>query len=278
MKRIILIPVLILSGVCLLSGCKSKEHNKIDLSSIHTSAAPTKETVRETMASTIEPTTVAETTSTSKESEASAVNIASGIKTYTADSISIQYPVVSNMTDTAKQASVNDLLKTNATSVTKQFDSLSSELSNLSIKCKVLSIDRSRMTAVYTGSYTMHGGAYPNQIFHTNTVDLKEAKSLGFNDFSDAYTMAGYVMSEDCQFYNVSDSLKEELLAYRATQSLDFYTKLFNSADFPLEGDGETFVFPESFSYTHQGTLYFSIPVPHTLGDFAIVSYNMDGK
>ena len=34
----------------------------------------------------------------------------------------------------------------------------------------------------------------------------------------------------------------------------------------------------ESFSYTHEGVLYFSIPVPHALGDYAIVTFNMDGK
>lgn len=276
MKRIFLIPVLALSGICLLNGCKAKESNKIDLTSTHTTAAPTTAPPKETMASTLEPTSAPETTEANLESGA-AVNISTELKTYTADHISIQYPVISNMSDSAKQSSVNELLKTNATSIIKMFD-LTDATVQISIKCNVISIDRNRMTASYTGSYTMQSGAYPTQIFYTNTVDLKEVKSLGLNDFTDAYTMAGYVMSEDCKFYNASASLEKELLDYRATQSIESYTALLSSADFPLKQDGDTFVFPESFSYTHQGTLYFSIPVPHALGDYALLSINMDGK
>ena len=104
-----------------------------------------------------------------------------------------------------------------------------------------------------------------------------EIRSLGFNDYSDAYTMAGYVMSEDVEFFGADPLLTEELLKYRADQSLEYFTALFNQADFPLDPDGDA-AFPESFSYTGGSMLYFSIPVPHALGDYALIQFPLDGK
>lgn len=276
MKHSVIIPILLISTICLTTGCKSKKYNEVDLSSTHTTAATT-EAIKETLAPTIEPTTEEPTTAASPK-EGTTVNVSAKVETYKSEGDSkftIQYPVVSNMADASKQTAVNQLLKTNATAIEAHLKKLDSKVT-ADIKCKVVSVDRRRLTAVYTGSYTTDGGAYPISMFYTNTIDLSEAKSLGFNDYADGYTMAGYVMSNDCEFYNVSGDLKQALLDYRATQSLEFYTELFNAADFPL--DGASTAFPESFSYVDQSILYFSIPVPHALGDYALIKFPLDGK
>lgn len=270
MKRSALIPVLILSGVCMISGCKAKNREKIDLSSLHTTAAT--EASKETLAATIAPTTEPETTAPP------AVNVTAAIETYestSADKRTIQYPVVSNMSDPVLQESVNKLLKENATIFETYLEAFDTNVT-AEIKCKVVSIDRKRLTAVYTGSYLVNQAPHPTNVFYTNTVDLTEAKSLGFDDYSDSYTMAGYVMSDDCEFSDASGDLKQELLNYRATQSLETYHELFRRADFPLEEGAATF--PESFSYVDQSILYFSIPVPHALGDYALIQFKLDGK
>ncbi|MEG2350907.1 MAG: hypothetical protein RSB57_10425 [Hungatella sp.] len=272
MKRSVLISVLILSGTCMLYGCKTKTHDKIDLSSIHTSAAQKLPT--ETMSPSTEATTTVPETSSIGSDPAATSKLTTTLETYTADQISIQYPVVSNLADTAKQTAVNELLKKNALSFCDQFLTMNVNV-NVSVLCEVTSLDQKRMTAVYTGAYTVTGGAYPVNVFYSNTVDLTQAKNLGFHDYSDAYTMAGYVMSADCKFYEVSSELEKALLDYRATQSLDFYTKLLEAADFSAANKTD---FPESFSYVKQGVLYFSIPVPHALGDYALVYYSLDGK
>ena len=36
--------------------------------------------------------------------------------------------------------------------------------------------------------------------------------------------------------------------------------------------------FPESFCYSHEVFLYFSIPYPHALEDYAIITFTLDGK
>lgn len=264
MKRTVLITMLALSSVCIISGCKAKRE-KIDLTTIHTTAAA--EAPKETLA----PETSKAPEETTAKIPDSSSNVTADIATDTADGHSIQYPVVSNMSDVQKQDAVNELLHKNALALTKTLEKDAS----LSVTCEVIAVDRKRITAVYTGSLTVPGGAHPTSVFYTNTVDLEEGKDLGFDDYADAYTMAGYVMSGDCQFAADSQDLEEALLAYRETQSLEYFTELLEQADFPLE---KTDIFPESFSYTDKGVLYFSIPVPHALGDYAIVEFNMDGK
>ena len=257
MKHNYILPMVLLTASMTVCGCTGR-HEEMDLSGIHTSAA------RETMASstvaaTAAPTTAPETEKAPENSGAAAANVSAKVETYKdteKGSISIQYPVVSNLSDQKIQEQVNELLLTNATSIV---DAMAAEDPvTLDITCKVVAVDRSRLTAVYKGTCQVQGGPYPTNVFYTNTVDLKQAKSLGFNDYSDAYTMAGYVMSDDVEFYQQ-------------------YTQMFEQADFPL-GTSEEMSFPESFSYTHEGVLYFSIPVPHALGDYAIVTFNMDGK
>lgn len=272
MKRVLIFSFVFILAVASLAGCKTKSRDKIDLSGIHTTAAVT-EAPKETMApATTAAETTEEATTAAQTTAAAVIRISTKIETYKTDLVSIQYPSVSNMSDAGKQAVVNEALKANATS----FEATLPTGSSVNLKCKVVSADRKRICAVYTGTYTAPEAAYPVNVFFTNTIDLTSGKSLGFNDFSDGYTMAGYVMSQDCEFYNVSPEMKQALLDYRATQSLEIYTDLFNHADFPIKTTDETF--PGSFSYTNQGILYFSIPVPHALGDYAIVKYGLDGK
>lgn len=274
MKPTYILPLLVISSSVMIFGC-TKKHEEVDLSGIHTSAA-----VKETMAPTTAApeTTTAAPTETSQESGGSAVNVSAKIETFqdtSRGSVSIQYPVVSNLSDAKTQEAVNQLLLTNATAIT---DSVAEdETVTIDVTCKVVSVDRSRLTSVYKGTMQVQGSPYPTNVFYTNTIDLKQAKSLGFNDYSDAYTMAGYVMSDDVTFYQSTADLNQALLDHRATMSVEQYTQLFDQADFPLSSTEDGF-FPESFSYTHEGVLYFSIPVPHALGDYAIVTFNIDGK
>ena len=86
--------------------------------------------------------------------------------------------------------------------------------------------------------------------------------------------MAGYVMSDDCQFQGLTAEQEQAVKEYKAEQSVSAYQKIFQNADFPLKGDS----FPESFSYEVRGEIYLSIPVPHALGDYAIVVFTPETK
>lgn len=242
---------------------------KADLSTIHTEAAA--ESLAESLPAETQPPT--ETVSPT-ESSAAAASVTADIETYTSGKVSIQYPVVDKMPDADKQAKVNALLKSNALSVIKA-NGLDDTQDSLSVKCKIVSLDHKRLTAVYTGSLTGNGAAHPVNLFYTNTVNLPQVQNMGLEDFTDAYTMAGYVLSGDVKFSGISSDVESGVLEYRSTLDLSALTAIFDGADFPLDSDTK---WPESFSYEKQGTIYFSMPVPHALGDYVIVSFDPPTK
>ena len=107
------------------------------------------------------------------------------------------------MDDTSKKDKINELLKANALSFIKAND-IDEANDTLDIKCKVISVDRKRLTATYTGTLSAKGAAHPVNLFYSNTVNLLQAQNLGLDDFTDAYTMAGYVLSDDVKFSGIS--------------------------------------------------------------------------
>ena len=262
---------LVLAGVIFAVACSSSETpDKIDLSTIHTTAAETMapETSSSPEESSSQP---AETSSAEADNQA----ISFHLETYTeGETISIQYPVLSGMNNEDAQGSVNQLLKDNALAILKAWDTESGGCT-IQIQCQVPSISQKRITAVYTGYASQEAAAHPVNQFYTNTVDLVSCKDMGFSDFTDPYTMAGYVLSDDVQFEGVSQENLEALLEERKTMDIDYYTDIFEHADFPF--DAETF-WPSSFSYEKQGVIYFSIPVSHVLGDYAIVQFTPETK
>ena len=119
------------------------------------------------------------------------------------------------------------------------------------------------------------GAAHPVNLFYSNTVNLPQVQDLGFEDFTDAYTMAGYVLSDDVKFSGISADVEAAVLEYRSSLDIDTLTAVFDGADFPLSSGT---AWPESFSYEKQGTIFFSMPVPHALGDYVIVSFDPSTK
>ena len=278
-----------MTGMLAMTGCKSKDHGKIDLTSLHTTAA--EETMESTTAGGAETESTVETEGpasseasenkgggtaageTSGKGSSSAQSIATKLETYKSGKVSIEYPVISNMKDSALQTKVNELVKSNATAIVKAYE-MDEASDTADIKCKVVSSDRKRVSLVYTGSVSGKDSAHPTGVFYTNTIDLDTGKDLGFSDFADPYTMAGYLLSDDVEFADLSADDQANVKEVIRGESIEYYTDLFKNADFPLSGTA----FPESFSYEKQGVLYFSVPVNHALGDYVVVKYATQTK
>lgn len=277
MKRKILITALSFCCVLSLFGCSKK---KTDLTSTHTTAA------KETMASTAAPTeaiqietTAPKGTAAPKESE-SIPSVSSSIETYKEGNISIEYPSVHHLTNASIQEKVNQLLKDHALEFIKAYEADAAK-DSLSIECEVIAADRKKITAVYQGTYKAEGAAYPSNIFYTNTIDTALGEDMELTDYADPYTLAGYILSEDCRFVEKDPELLKELMALRSHTSIEEYTEMFRLADFPYKEDADNkdaVSFPVIFSYEDQGTIYVALPVPHALGDYALVEYCPETK
>ena len=269
-----------LTAACLISGC-GKKNEKIDLTSTHTTAAETmapETTQKETTAAetiTLEPAIDhaangnAGTSASGNGSASSASQIKTTLATYTNGKISLQYPVIENLDNAS---SINELIKKNALSIIDAYD-IDEKKDTLSIQCKVISADRSRITLTYTGTLSVGGGAHPSNIFYTNTIDTRNGSNLDLPYLTDPKTLAEYVLSDDCVYQNSSPELKAAMKNVNADRNQAYYTELFQNADFPFTGN-----FPESFSYEYEGDVYVSIPVPHAAGDYIIAIYTPENK
>lgn len=262
-----------------LSGCKSRE--KIDLTGIHTQAETTV-SGKETMASQDAAKTTeaaAEPKDTKKESETKkgtdsslALSVRSKIATEKNGKVSIEYPILSNLKDKNSEETVNALIKDAATRILTDYE-VDSAMDTVSVTCNVISLDRSKAVLTFEGSLMKNGASYPVNVFYACTVDLNKEVLLGLSDYADPYTMAGYILSDDCVLEKPSDS--KEALEYLKTQDINTLWGILKEADFTSEAGGR---FPESFSYENQGNIYISLPVTHALGDYVIVRFTPDTK
>jgi hypothetical protein len=280
MKRNTVIPALFIICALILSGCGQKNYVKTDLPG--TSAAAD----GESMSSAVEvpePVKIENPDNQAQQKETdnstSASGITAALHTYKEGNVSIQYPAISGLEDGAMEEKINSLLKSNALEILKAY-SVNTEKDSLSITAKVNSVDRKRITAIYTGLISGDGAAHPVNVFFTNTVDISQAKNIRLKDYADPNVLAEYIRSDNCQFYNTSPELTEALIPFLAETSQETYAKMFKQGDFPMESvsSDSTPAFPESFSYEDHGTIIISIPVPHSLGDFALIKYTPETK
>lgn len=270
-KKYCIMAALLIMAACSLAGCKNKE--KEDLTGIH-STEETLETVRETMAETTAAAlteTEAETTAAGS-SASTALNVRSKIATEKNGKVTVEYPILSNLRDEKTTETVNSLIKENALRVVTA-NGLDPEKDNVTVECNIVSLDRSKAVMTFRGSMKADGAAYPVSLFYTMTVDLSKGTLLGLSDYADSYTMAGYMISDDCVITEASD--KSAAKEYLCQQDLDTLWQTLKKADFT---SADPDIFPESFSYVNNGVIYMSVPVPHALGDYILVEFHPEAK
>lgn len=264
------------------SGCRSRE--KIDLDTLHTSEAETMASTETSGGDKEKETEKAEEKETEKEAgketgetqkgadSSSALSVRSKIATEKQGKTSIEYAVLSNLRDPKMEETVNALIKEKALQILTDYQ-IDPAADTLTVKCTVLSLDKNKAVLTYEGSLMVNGAAHPSDLFYTTTVDLNKGTLLGLSDYADAYTMAGYILSDDCVLKKPADA--KEALEYLKSQDLNAMWDILKQCDFTAEN---TEGFPQSFSYENQGIIYMAVPVPHALGDYVIISYTPDTK
>ena len=221
-KELYILAAAMLLALSSLSGCKKRE--AVDLTGIHETEGETMEATNAAGEESDEE-NPAETLEESKEgnaqdgegsgessgsSSAQVLSVRSQIATETNGKVSIEYPILSNLRDSSKTDAVNELIKTQATRILNDYE-LDPETDTVAVTCNILSLDRSRAVFTYEGSMMAEGAAHPQALFYTTTVDLDLGTLVGFSDYADAQTMAGYILSDECRLYYPSAS--EEVLA-----------------------------------------------------------------
>lgn len=263
MRKHMIPVVLILCLMLAAAGCKKKE--KVDLSDV-TTQAPEQTTQAQTK-ETKETETAGETTAAPKGAYAQET-------TYLHKNLGIKYPQIVNMEDSDRQTAVNDQIKEDVMAVIEA-NGLDTEKDSLNLTYKVSALDRDKIVIFYEGSFEKDGAADPTALFLTDTISLKTGKHTRLSDYVDGKTLSS-LLTADGEYQVVGDDedLKKEVRKYLASQKASDLEKIFNNADFGGAGKD----FPKSFSYERQGVIYFTVPVSHALGDYALLSYTPETK
>ncbi|WP_424142191.1 hypothetical protein [Stomatobaculum longum] len=278
-RRVGLFCAAALAAALAVTGCGKKSGSKVVETSAENRAAETAASVAATSGSAESSSAAAGSSAATTEKRAL---ISAKVETYQKDNVSIGYPVVNGLTDSAQQEKLNAHLKENALS---PIEALLTDAAKdkLTVTAEVVSADADRVVVVYRGEMQRSGDAAPVKLFYTNTVAVKTLKDLGLRDAVDADSMANYALGDAFELDNAGES---EVNAYKAWVQSTGKEALQKSleeklaaSDFPLKkGENGKLQWPESFSYVKDGEIYFSISVPQDMGNVVVMKYDMVTK
>ena len=291
MKKLLLY-LTILALPVISAGCKSKDTS--DLKSIMTTEAngamsPTTTAV-EGANGAMSPTTIAPTgdskestslaetksgkTTTGDKKSSSKSSVTENAQSYSKDKSKISYPKLSGI-NSKIESSVNKAIEDNAKLALDSFTSNAGSTAEL--KYNVKNQSRNRMSIVYTG--TLKTGNESKKIIFTNNINLDTGESIGLTDFADPLTIANYILSDDVELENATNTQAAGFTEYKKNLTVDTLKALLEDADFPLIKKNDVNEgFPKLFSYESGGDIYIAIPLSHELGDYVLVKYSPSTK
>ena len=290
MKKLLLY-LTILALPVIISGCKSKDTS--DLKSIMTTEAngamsPTT-TAAEGANGAMSPTTIAPTsdskesssaetksgkTTTADKKSSSKSSVTENAQSYSKDKSKISYPKLNGI-DSKIESSVNKAIEDNAKLALDSFTSNAGSTAEL--KYNVKNQSRNRMSIVYTG--TLKTGNESKKIIFTNNINLDTGESIGLTDFADPLTIANYILSDDVELENATNTQAAGFAEYKKNLTVDTLKALLEDADFPLIKKNDVNEgFPKLFSYESGGDIFIAMPLSHELGDYVLVKYSPSTK
>lgn len=291
MKKLLLY-LTILALPVIIAGCKSKDTS--DLKSIMTTEAngamsPTTTAVGGANGA-MSPTTIAPTgdskestslaetksgkTTTGDKKSSSKSSVTENAQSYSKDKSKISYPKLSGI-NSKIESSVNKAIEDNAKLALDSFTSNAGSTAEL--KYNVKNQSRNRMSIVYTG--TLKTGNESKKIIFTNNINLDTGESIGLTDFADPLTIANYILSDDVELENATNTQAAGFAEYKKNLTVDTLKALLEDADFPLIKKNDVNEgFPKLFSYESGGDIFIAMPLSHELGDYVLVKYSPSTK
>ena len=276
MKKLLLY-LTILALPVISAGCKSKDTS--DLKSIMTTEAngamsPTT-TAAEGANGAMSPTTIAPTSdskestslaetksgkaTTAEKKSSSKSSVTENAQSYSKDKSKISYPKLNGI-DSKIESSVNKAIEDNAKLALDSFTSNAGSTAEL--KYNVKNQSRNRMSIVYTG--TLKTGNESKKIIFTNNINLDTGESIGLTDFADPLTIANYILSDDVELENATNTQAAGFTEYKKNLTVDTLKALLEDADFPLIKKNDVNEgFPKLFSYESGGDIFIAMPLSH---------------
>ncbi|KAF6579191.1 DUF4163 domain-containing protein [Paenibacillus sp. EKM212P] len=180
---------------------------------------------------------------------------------YSEHGIVIKYPQITKLKDTAKQKSLNQILKTEALEGLHDYADSNSGV-HVEIDYEIKRQSERFLSVQYTGVRYVKDAAYPSHMFYTTNLDMKQASRIKLRDlvkveksFIELIKSGKITAVQPEQQGLISDFTKDDLI------------QLLANADVTKGSPAEAEM--ESFSYLTSDSLGISIPVAHAVGDHA---------
>ncbi|MEC0235357.1 DUF4163 domain-containing protein [Paenibacillus kribbensis] len=180
---------------------------------------------------------------------------------YSENGIVIKYPQITKLEDAAKQKSLNQILKTEALKGLHEYGDSDSG-AHLEIDYEIKRQSERLLSIEYTGIRYVKKAAYPNHIFYTTNLDMKQASKLRLSDLI-KIEKPFIKLLKNGKFTAVEPEQKDLIANFTQRDLIQWLT----SADVP-EGSAEESE-SDTFSYLTSDSLGISIPVVHAAGDHA---------
>ncbi|WP_043891377.1 DUF4163 domain-containing protein [Paenibacillus sp. Aloe-11] len=180
---------------------------------------------------------------------------------YSKNGIDIKYPQITKLEDAAKQKSLNQILKNEALKGLHEYGDSDSGV-HLKIDYEIKRQSERFLSIQYTGIRYVKKAAYPNHIFYTTNLDIKQALRLRLSDLI-KIEKPFIELLKSGKFTAVEPEQKDLLGNF--TQD-ELYQSLTNADVLEDSAEGSE---SDAFSYLTSGSLGISIPVAHAAGDHA---------
>lgn len=191
-------------------------------------------------------------------------------KTYTSNNITITYPQINNLSDTAKADSINKLLKDAALNVLTSYSKDETNSLTMQINYKTTLQNEKYLSIVYTGLVNLEGSAYPTSLFYTVNIDLASGSIIPLSNFADVNNIASKLKNQSsikvlADTNELSDAQKAFLMNMNDSDLLD----VLKDSDFKFVNGTIQTPTTGTYSYMTDEGIVVSLQVVHALGDHA---------
>jgi hypothetical protein len=191
-------------------------------------------------------------------------------KTYTSNNITITYPQINNLSDTAKADSINKLLKDAALNVLTSYTKAETNALTMQVDYKTALQNEKYLSIVYSGSVNLEGSAYPTSLFYTVNIDLASGSIMPLSNFADVSNITSKLKNPSsikvlADTNELSDAQKAFLMNMNDSDLLD----ILKDSDFKVVNGTVQAPTTGTYSYITDEGIVVSLQVVHALGDHA---------
>ncbi|HOJ10502.1 MAG TPA: DUF4163 domain-containing protein [Clostridiales bacterium] len=195
-------------------------------------------------------------------------------ETFTYGKIAINYPQVVNMTDSAVQNNINEIIKGNALKDKDELAKVTEEVT-YELTYDVMYTSENLLSIKYEGYSFFKGAAHPNNFIYTTNIDIEKQEVLKLKDFVNIdedfvniFKNGKYISMGDEEITSeLKAALTEEL---NQTDTNGWINRLNNADTAGVDN------YSGVYSCLTRDSLVISIGVPHFMGDYAVFKINYE--